>query len=92
MLLLELIRRHQGYSQTSLSLATKAKVATREISNLERGLRPTPKQVKALGAVFGMSEADAVWLFKPIEALGLHSPAAVPPPPSMREAILRGRQ
>jgi transcriptional regulator with XRE-family HTH domain len=95
-LLLELLRRQRNLRGIDVERLTRRKVVQREVSNLERGLRPKPEQARALAAAFGLSDEEAAWLFRPIEDLGLAPKASEhegepPTPPSMFE-LIRGRK
>jgi transcriptional regulator with XRE-family HTH domain len=57
------------------------------VSEWERGLRPTPADLRSLAGVFGIPAANAEGLLHEVPA----NIAEVPPPPSLNE-LFRGGQ
>lgn len=83
---LELLRRMRGWRQCDVAAAIDQ--PTSYVSYLERGLRPTEKQLKALCALFGLPESDS---HKLLDYYPAPEPE-VPPPPDMTERILEARE
>jgi transcriptional regulator with XRE-family HTH domain len=78
---LEVLRRQHGLTQAEVAHAIGTYPS--RVSDMERGLRPTAKQLRALCALFGVPESlDHVL----VERVPLPVPE-VPPPPDMKERI-----
>lgn len=80
---LESLRRFWKLKQLDVAEATG--ISQHRISEFERGLRPTPEQLRALAEFFGVPESLEYMLMEPV-------PPAVPPPPDWKERIREMRQ
>lgn len=83
---LEFSRRNRHLTQAQLEAGTG--VPQPRLSEYERGMRPPRVHLLTLAHYFGLPEASAESLLAEVPA----NMAAVEPPPSLRERILRGRQ
>lgn len=73
---------------TQAQLGEKVGEKQIRISEVERGLRPTPALLRSLAHVFGVPEAAAETLLREVDP----DVAGVPPPPSLEAAIREHRK
>ena len=81
MLVLEFLRRQRRLSQQSLGDATR--ITQIRVSLFERGLPPSPAELRALAEYLGLPEGDAGRLMLPVP----DNITDIPPPPSLAETI-----